>query len=182
MVTTHVGKRVVCENYYVKYSVQIGVLQMPADLIVLAMYDYDVILGMDWLARYRACADCIHKTFTFMAEEPNSNVIFEGIRRKKSSTGLVSALNAEKLLETRCRGYIAFVTKNKPLKKLEQISIVCKLPDVFLDEIPSLPSSREEDFPIDLVPGTAPISKAPYRMVPIELWELKTQLQELLDK
>ena len=45
-----------------------------------------------------------------------------------------------------------------------------------------MPPVREVDFEIDLEPGTAPISKAPYRMAPAELRELKEQLKELLDK
>ena len=55
-------------------------------------------------------------------------------------------------------------------------------PDVFPDELPGLSPLREVDFAIELEPGTAPISRAPYRMAPAELKELKVQLQELLDK
>ena len=54
--------------------------------------------------------------------------------------------------------------------------------DVFPNEVSGLPPKKEVEFVIDLVPGTAPISKAPYRMAPTELKELKVQLQELLDK
>ena len=50
------------------------------------------------------------------------------------------------------------------------------------DDLPGLPPEREIDFPIDLVLGTAPISLPPYRMAPAELKELKTQLQELVDR
>ncbi|RVX08770.1 Transposon Tf2-2 polyprotein [Vitis vinifera] len=55
-------------------------------------------------------------------------------------------------------------------------------PDVFPEDLPGLPPEREVEFTIDLVPGTGPMSKAPYRMAPVELKELKVQLQELLDK
>ena len=48
--------------------------------------------------------------------------------------------------------------------------------DVFPDELPGLPPLREVEFSIDLVPGASPISKAPYRMAPVELEELKKQL------
>ena len=54
--------------------------------------------------------------------------------------------------------------------------------DVFPDDLLGLPPEREIDFPIDLVPGTTPISLPPYRMSPAELKELKTQLQELVDR
>ncbi|KAA0059780.1 ty3-gypsy retrotransposon protein [Cucumis melo var. makuwa] len=54
--------------------------------------------------------------------------------------------------------------------------------DVFPKELPGLPPHREIEFAIELEPGTVPISRAPYRMAPVELKELKVQLQELLDK
>ena len=53
--------------------------------------------------------------------------------------------------------------------------------DVFPDDLPGPPPEREVDFPIDLVPGTTPISLPPYRMAPAELKELKAHLQELVD-
>ena len=66
--------------------------------------------------------------------------------------------------------------------KLEDIPIVRDYPDVFPDDLPCLPPEREVEFTIDLAQGIAPISKAPYKMAPMELKELKIQLQELLDK
>ena len=66
--------------------------------------------------------------------------------------------------------------------KLEDIPIVKDYPDVFPEDLPGLPLEKEVEFTIDLAPKTAPISKAPYRMTPMELKELKIQFQELLDK
>ena len=60
--------------------------------------------------------------------------------------------------------------------------MVREFKEVFPDEIPHLPPKREIEFSIDLVPGEPPIPRAPYRMSPPELMELKMQLQELLDK
>ena len=60
--------------------------------------------------------------------------------------------------------------------------VFCEFPDIFLDELPSLPLDRDVEFRIELVPGTTPISRRPYRMPPNELVGLKIQLQELLDK
>ena len=66
--------------------------------------------------------------------------------------------------------------------KLDDIPEVCEYADVFLDDLPGLPPDRDIEFVIELQPGTAPISKRPYRMPPKELAELKIQLQDLLDK
>ena len=60
--------------------------------------------------------------------------------------------------------------------------VVREYPEVFPDELPGLPSDRQVEFRIDLVPGTSPIAKSPYRLAPTEMQELKKQLQELLDK
>jgi hypothetical protein len=65
---------------------------------------------------------------------------------------------------------------------VEKILVVCDYPDVFPDELPGMPPDRDIEFAIELQPGTAPISKRPYRMPLAELAELKKQLQELLDK
>jgi hypothetical protein len=73
----------------------------------------------------------------------------------------------------------AYVTIISPLN---EIPVVCEYPDVFPDELLGVPPDRDVEFLIELQPGTAPISKRPYRMPPKELAEMKTQLQELLDK
>ena len=59
--------------------------------------------------------------------------------------------------------------------------VVCEHEDVFLDELLGLPPQRDVDFMIELHPGTSPISMTLHRMAPIELQELKVQVQELLD-
>ena len=56
---------------------------------------------------------------------------------------------------------------------IEKLLIVYKYSNVFLEELPRLLPDREIEFKIDLIPGTAPISKAPYRLAPAELKELK---------
>jgi hypothetical protein len=68
------------------------------------------------------------------------------------------------------------------VKSLEEIPIIQEYPDVFLNELPSMPPNRDVEVKIELHPGTAPISKQPYRMSSNELADLKIQLQELLDK
>jgi hypothetical protein len=78
-----------------------------------------------------------------------------------------------------CTRSCAFTMIDSPV---ERIPVVCDYPDVFPDELPGMPPDRDIEFAIELQPGTAPISKRPYRMPPAELVELKKQLQDLLDK
>jgi hypothetical protein len=61
----------------------------------------------------------------------------------------------------------------------DNIHVVRDFPDVFPEELPGMPQEREVEFVIDLLPGTAPISKRPYRLSVEELQELKKQLTEL---
>jgi hypothetical protein len=68
------------------------------------------------------------------------------------------------------------------VKEIKDIPVVCEFLDMFSDDLPSLPSDRDVEFMIELKPGIAPISRRAYRMPLKELAELKTQLQELLDK
>jgi hypothetical protein len=67
-------------------------------------------------------------------------------------------------------------------RKLEDIHVVREFLDVFSDDLPGMPPERAIEFKIELQPGTAPIAKASCKMSPVELKELKIQLQELLDK
>jgi hypothetical protein len=67
-------------------------------------------------------------------------------------------------------------------KSLEHIRIVCEYPDVFSEELPGMPPDRDIEFSIELLPGTAPISKRAYRMDVKDLFELKKQIEELLEK
>jgi hypothetical protein len=65
---------------------------------------------------------------------------------------------------------------------IHQIPVVCEFPDMFSDELPSLLPDRDVEFGIELIFGTAPILRIPYRMPPDELAELNKQLEELLKK
>ncbi|KAL5567777.1 hypothetical protein UlMin_024352 [Ulmus minor] len=110
--------------------------------------------------------------------------------RPNQSTGgrnhkvIISSMRARKLLSSGCQGYLATVvdTTHEEKFKPEEIAVVREFPDVFPEELPGIPPEREISFEIELLPGSAPVSKAPYRMAPAELKELQIQLQELLDK
>ncbi|GJV31249.1 putative reverse transcriptase domain-containing protein [Tanacetum coccineum] len=77
---------------------------------------------------------------------------------------------------------IRVMEKKSDEKRLEDIPIVREFPDVFPEDLPGLPPVRQVEFQIDLIPGAAPMARAPYRLAPSEMQELSNQLQELADR
>ena len=152
------------------------------DLVILDMFDYDVIIGMDFLTKYKATINCKARTVKF---KPPGEAPFEFIgERGKDRKMLISAMKARKWLASGCFGFLANVIDTTPKEKdkLEDVQVINEFIEVFPENLPGIPPDREITFEIELLQGTAPISKAPYRMAPTELKELQTQLQELLDK
>jgi hypothetical protein len=180
MVDIPIGDSLVTDLVYRSCVVQVADRELLIDLILLDIQDFDVILGMDWLSPYHASVDCYSKRVTFHI--PNqSEFHFEGI--KEASLPLISAMRAYRLLRKGFHDYLAYVFNSKSeLLELDRIREVKEFPDVFPEDLPRLPPDREIEFSIDLLSGTTPISKAPYRMAPVELEELKRQQKELLDK
>ena len=91
------------------------------------------------------------------------------------------------MYESKCQGQLAgwlasLTLEDEVRPDLDLPRVVCEYEDVFSDELPGLPPQRVVDFSIELHPGTSPISMTPHRMTPVELQELRFQLQELLDK
>ena len=108
---------------------------------------------------------------TFIGERSNhlSNVIF--------------AATARKMVRKGCEAYLAYVIDTvKARPSASDIPTVSDFLNVFPEELLGLPPQREIEFSIDVVPGATPASITPYRMAPVELKELKLQLQELLEK
>ncbi|GKB36520.1 putative reverse transcriptase domain-containing protein [Tanacetum coccineum] len=140
----------------------LGLLGHPfnIDLMPIELGSFDVIIGMDWLAKNHAVIVCDEK----IVRIPYGNEILivqgdKGVKEKKS--------------------------KNKGQseeKRLEDVPTVRDFPEVFPEDLPGLPPTRQVEFQIDLVLGAAPVARAPDRLAPSEMEELSTQLQELSDK
>ncbi|XP_077234212.1 uncharacterized protein LOC143876395 [Tasmannia lanceolata] len=160
-VDTPVGGSLITDRICKSCAVKIGDRELPADLVVLEMKDFDVILGMDWLAANHASLDCHSKLVTFQ---------MPGQRRFSfigspggAPTQIISACKASRLLRKGCEGFLASISEvSQEALRLEDITIVRDFPDVFPEDLPGLPPDREIEFSIDLVPSTGPISKAPY--------------------
>ena len=148
-------------------------------LFVLPLTEFDVILGMDWLSRYGACIDCSRKRVTLCAD--GEVFSFQGAR--SVLTSLISALQVDRMWRKGREVFLAYVRDvSVSPAEIGDVPVVQEFLDVFPEELASLPPEREVEFSIEVIPGTAPIAKVPYRMAPRELQELKVQLQELLDR
>ena len=161
--------------------IKIQEYEFLGDLIELSFREFDVILGMDWLSRHRAIVDCRIKRVTLRT--PNdSEVVFIG-ERPNHLSNVISATVARKMVQKGCEAYLAYVIDTvKARPSVSDIPTVSDFPDVFPEELQGFPPQREIEFAINVVPGATPASVTPYRMAPLELKELKLQLQELLDK
>jgi hypothetical protein len=137
-----------------KLSLLSGVVFL-ADLAVLPSHGIDVILGVDWLTRHNGVISCTDKTI-LLTDHQGKSVSCKA--RPPTQDPMVFSLATE------------------------SISVVEEFMDVFPEELPGMSPEREVEFYIDLIPGTAPIAKRPYRMAPTELAELKLQITELQQK
>jgi hypothetical protein len=126
---------------------------------MLGLDNMDIILGTNWLSRHQAVLDIAARAIEIHSPAYGETTLY--------------------LPDLGCTRSCAFPMIESPV---ERIPVVCDYPDVFPDELLGMPPDRDIEFAIELHPGTAPISKRPYRMPPTELAELKKQLQELLDK
>ena len=138
-------------------------------------------MGKDWLSRHKVILDCEKKTIVLTCSD-QSEVIVQGIRSSAMSN-VISTMQARRFMRKGCETFLALILDSKRGQvDVEKIPVVREFPDIFPEELPSIPPEREVDLSIEIVPGTTSISRALYRMAPSELKELKLQLQELLDK
>ncbi|XP_075504522.1 uncharacterized protein LOC142541962 [Primulina tabacum] len=105
--------------------------------------------------------DCVRKTIKFLTNDHESDT-FVGIG-SSLSVPIISFLQATKLLIKGCIGFLSLVSdiKREGNMQLQDIDVVQDYPNVFVDDVPGSPPDREVEFVIELIPGTAPISKAP---------------------
>jgi len=180
-VSTPAGVDLVSRDRVKDDQVIIGNQTLSVDLMVVNMTDFDVILGMDWLAENRASIDYRKKEVKF-SPPIGPTFKFKGTNTRITPK-VVSMMKAKRLVQQGGWAILACAVDVRGKEEtLVNVPIVNEFPDVFPDDLPGIPPSRAVDFVIELEPGTGPISKAPYRMAPAELKELKAQLQDLIDK
>ncbi|WVZ52392.1 hypothetical protein U9M48_003456 [Paspalum notatum var. saurae] len=131
----------------------IGTEEFYVDPVVLPNQGIDIILGMDWMKEHNVLLDITSRTVQ-MKFSKSGKVMHIHLPSHKHSSHTVNATEAQ---------------------LIEKIPVVSEFSDVFPEELPGLPSDRDVEFAIELVPSTALVSWRPYRMAPDELKELKDQ-------
>nr|GFA25240.1 putative reverse transcriptase domain-containing protein [Tanacetum cinerariifolium] len=158
------------------------------NLMPVELGSFDAIIGMDWLAKYQAVIMCAEKIIRI--PWGNETLIIHGYGSNQGNAtrlSIISCTKTEKYVKKGFPIFLAHITtkevedKSKK-KRLEDVPIVRNFPEVFPKELPGLPPTRPVEFQIDLIPGAAPLARAPYRLAPSEMKELAEQLKELSDK
>ncbi|GAV85922.1 RVP_2 domain-containing protein [Cephalotus follicularis] len=129
-VCTPTGNSMYTDSVYRSCEMSMAGISLYADLIVLPICDFDVILGMDWLSAHCARMDCYQKTVDFCLPD-ETTFQFQG--DKGFSTPIISFIRASRYLEKGCEGFLAYVIDRRKEKglSLEEIPVVCEFLDVF---------------------------------------------------
>ncbi|XP_070041401.1 uncharacterized protein [Nicotiana tomentosiformis] len=177
-VSTLVGNYIIVDRIYWSCIATFCGYETRADLLLLDMTDFEVILGMDWLSPYHVVLDFHAKTVTLVIPE------FPRLEWKDSyvcaSRRVIIFLKARHMVEKGCLAYLAYVrytAVENPVIHL--VPVVQDFFDVFPSDLLGMPPDCDIDFYLDLAQGTQPISIPPYHMAQKEL---KEQLEEILAK
>ncbi|GJR03337.1 hypothetical protein Tco_0526321 [Tanacetum coccineum] len=139
---------------------------------------FDVIIGMDWMAKNHAVIVCDEKVICIPYGDEVLIIESDDIDgRSKLKLNIISCTKTQKYIEKGCQVYLTQVMSKKKEdkseeKRLEDMLIMRNFPEVFPEELLGLPPTRQVEFQIDLVPGAALVARAPYRLAPSELQEL----------
>ncbi|GJS21539.1 putative reverse transcriptase domain-containing protein [Tanacetum coccineum] len=152
------------------------------DLMPVELGSFDVIIGMDWLRRCHAVIVCDEKlvqvpygneTLTFCGNESSNG--------RESRLTVISCSKAQEYMAKGCQVFLAQISAKKEEdksegKQIKDVPIVRDFPEVFPEDLPGLPPARPVEFQIDLIPGAAPVARAPYRLASSEMKELSPKI------
>jgi hypothetical protein len=164
MIVSSLGGDMPTRQLCPKVNLKIRGVDFVTNLIVLESKCIDVIFAMDWLSKHKVFIDCAKKSVKLTTPE-----------------GKKMEFIAEPVVTTKGD---ANHTKVNQLDASQgsEVPVVNEFPDVFPEELSSMPPDQDIEFVIELKPGTSPIYKTPYRMGTLELAELKEHIKELLEK
>ena len=136
---------------------------MHADVNILPLGSYDMLIGMDWIEKNRIMSNCYDKTFTCIYDTVNT-IKVKGIPRKV----MIREISSLQMKISMCKGckvfavYVMDGKDNDKKLKIKDIPILKYFKYIFLEEVPRLPPKRDIEFTIDLIPGAVLVSKYPY--------------------
>ncbi|GJR81527.1 putative reverse transcriptase domain-containing protein [Tanacetum coccineum] len=142
------------------------------DLMPVKLGSFDAIIGMDWLVKYQAIIVCAEKIVRI--PWGNETLIVHGDGSNQGHEAHLHIISYTKIQEYMLKGcpiFLAHVTtkgtedKSKE-KRLEDVPIIQDFPEVFPEDLSSLPPTRQVEFQIDFIPGAARVAWAPYRLAP----------------
>jgi hypothetical protein len=153
------GGNVITKQLVINTPLNLGGKVYKTHLIVLDGQGIDLTLGLNWMRDHKTLLDTASLTVQLDSLD-HGGVVIQLLPPLSTTPSLYHAT----------------------AQKLEDIRVACAFPDVFPEDLPGMPPDQDVEFTIELQPGTAPVSKRPYKMTPKELAELKVQLNELMDK
>jgi hypothetical protein len=162
------------------YAIEISGQRIPLELLPMKIDGFDIVFGMDWLTTNKAWINCKNKTLEVQLPDGLKAKIKGDLPQRMKP--MISMARAEKYLKKGYKSFLLYAMAAKEEKKIEDVPVVADFIDVFPEDLPGLPPARQVEFQIELLPGTAPIASAPYRLAPLEMQELMKQLQELLER
>ncbi|GKA95994.1 putative ribonuclease H-like domain-containing protein [Tanacetum coccineum] len=119
----------------------------------------------------------------------NDMLIIQGERsgvKNESRLEVISSIRTQGYIDKGCQVFLVQMMKKEETeaseKRIEDVPVVKDFPEVFPEDLSGLPPTRQVEFHIELIPGAAPVARAPYRLAPAEMKELAEQLKELSDK
>ncbi|GJV82171.1 putative reverse transcriptase domain-containing protein [Tanacetum coccineum] len=152
------------------------------DLLPIELGSFDVIIRMDWMSKHHAEV-VFHEKYIRIPYR-NEVLVIRGERsgvRNESRLEVISSIRTKRYIEKGCQVFIHQVTEKEeaeiPKKRIEDVPVVRDFPEVFPEDLPGLPPTRQVEFHIQLIPGAAPVARAPYHLAPTEMKELAEELK-----
>ncbi|KAD6454275.1 hypothetical protein E3N88_08981 [Mikania micrantha] len=134
--------------------------RFPIKLFVITLGGFDVVLGIDWLAKHEA--NIVYRRNMIFVTALNGRSVTVYGDKVFNAPKVISMIKTNEFMTRGCGAYLAYVIdKEIKVKELEDVPVVCNFPDVFPEELPEIPPDREIEFQIDVVPGAQPVAKAP---------------------
>ncbi|GKA82751.1 putative reverse transcriptase domain-containing protein [Tanacetum coccineum] len=144
------------------------------DLLPIELGSFDVIVGMDWMAEHRAEVVCYEKYIR--VPYGNDMLIIQGERsgvKNESRLEVISSIRTQKYIDQGCQAFLIQMMKEEETeileRRIEDVPVVRDFPEVFPEDLPGLPPTRQVEFHIELIPGAAHVAHAPYRLAPAEM-------------